>query len=219
MERFLNIHFMISAHLVVVALVVVVAAFVNYHVKNDLRLSLEKNVDRQLVLLSDLATITDRNGADEVVEQIIIDCPRRPKFESLLGELGRLSKSSLLEAQQLFESCGGFYAERKALMVARLNREFEVLKDNVSLLEVLDSSTKDQYNLSDWDTLINDEQKRSDLLTEQLDIQEKIITLLISGKTVSSQEIIDLVNEAGQVNDSLSVLGKQIDEKRDRLTL
>ena len=74
-----------------------------------------------------------------MVAKIISDCPNRVKFETLLDTLATLKHNDLVRTQQLFESCGSFYSERKAVMVSRLERELDVLKDNIAFLIILDS--------------------------------------------------------------------------------
>jgi len=217
MERFLNIHYILGVNLVIIAIVVAFSAFINHKINNDLRVGILANIDRQEILLAELATVTDRNGADTITESIIIDCPRRTEFENLLGVLGNSSHLKLLDTQQLFESCGGFYSERKALMVSRLNREYQILEDNVLLLKKLDSSTEEDFKLAGWRRLVEMEQKRSDLLQEQLEIQQNIITLLIAGNSVNSKNVVDAAGRAGGVNESLIVLDQQIDIARDEL--
>ncbi|MCD5381715.1 MAG: hypothetical protein LR017_00180 [Candidatus Pacebacteria bacterium] len=55
-----------------------------------------------------------------MIASIITDCPNRTEFESLLARLHLLQHRELIRVQQHFNACGDFYAERKALMVARI---------------------------------------------------------------------------------------------------
>ena len=96
----------------------------------------ETNINNQLEIMESLAVETNRNGADEVVSKIITDCPKRAEFEGLLERLEALKHKDLITAQQLFDSCGGYYAERKAVMVSRLEREYEIL-----VIPILDKSS------------------------------------------------------------------------------
>jgi len=178
MKSLLNIQIMLSFHLLVVVIVVVIGSWAISNSKAELRTELQSNIDRQLVLLDKLAIITDRNGADEVVSEIITDCPNRPQFENILSKLATLKYKNLITAQQLFESCGSFYAERKAVMVSRMEREYEVLVDNIKLLNTLDTNNDSFYDrLSiDWSSIVEMENERSALLSEQVIIQRNIIT-------------------------------------------
>lgn len=217
MKAFLNTRILVSIHLLIVAAVVVVGAWSVYSAESDFRDAVTKNIERQVALLEFLAVETDRNGADEVVASIITDCPRRGQFEELLGRLATLNRQELITAQQLFESCGGYYAERKAIMVSRLEREYEVLEDNVALLSLLDEDHELVDSSAAWGELVAMERERSSLLAEQVLLQRDIINLLITGKNVLSSEMQVLTNRAQNVAELLSVTGTQIDAKRIEL--
>lgn len=217
MKRFLNLHFMIAFHLVVLAILITSAAWFAHTAKAEVRHKIEENIDRQLVRLTELADTTDRNGADETVSAIISDCQRRGEFEILLGKLGTLPQKELIEVQQLFESCGNFYAEQKALMVSKFGREYEVFKDNADLLMTLDRNVDMEEELSQWNRVIALEQERSGLLAEQTVLQQDIITALLEGNKINSQVIGDLVLYAQKIGESLGVIDKQIDGIRTEL--
>jgi len=175
------------------------------------------NIERQRTLVADLATITDSNGADEITAAVISDCPNRIEFENYLGRLNSLSKKDLLTTQQLFNSCGSFYAERKALMVSRLEREYAVLVDNITLLEALhdvDAATRKTLRFKE---LIDFEKNRSSSLTDQTRIQSEIISLLIAGSSGANARITVLLDQAQEIAQSLGVLNKQIDDLRGEL--
>ncbi len=219
MKSLLNIQIMLSFHLLVVVIVVVIGSWAISNSKAELRTELQSNIDRQLVLLDKLAIITDRNGADEVVSEIITDCPNRPQFENILSKLATLKYKNLITAQQLFESCGSFYAERKAVMVSRMEREYEVLVDNIKLLNTLDTNNDSFYDrLSiDWSSIVEMENERSALLSEQVIIQRNIITELIAGESVLSTAVSVEVARAQDVTELLIVLDSKIDVLREEI--
>lgn len=218
MKNLLNLHFMIAVHLIVVAVLIALSAWYVYEAKANVRLQLEGNIREQTEVLTELARIVDNNGADEVVSSIITDCPRRTEFELLLVKLGSLPQKDLLTVQQLFESCGDFFAERKALMVSKLEREAQTLHSSIALLRRLDSNDKRTFNAERWDELIKSELERSKLLTEQAAIQEDIIRLLVSGNPLTSNEVRDNVARAQHIAEALNILGTKIDETRNSLT-
>ena len=164
-----------------------------------------------------MATITDRTGADAIIENIVNGCARRSEYEGLLESLETLSKKDLISAQNLFESCGTFYAERKALMVAKLERELEAYVDFVALLSQFQNDVDINHQVLAWKDLVSLESTRSSLLSDQAHLQSKIITLLISGSLVSSKEVINLVRDAGEISELLSVHDHRIDELRASL--
>lgn len=210
-------HSVVSFHLLLVALAVSLGAFVAHYNQERVVATMYAQLDAQRAILYELALITDRNDADEVISKIINDCPRRAEFESLLNQLGTLSKKELVTVQNLYESCGGFYAERKALMVSRLVRELDVAKQLYALLVLVDGTVPEAYQLEVWESLTQLEQSRSELLTNQSEIQSRIITLLISGHTVGSSDVRTLVDEAQDIAEILNVRNHEIDKLHGQL--
>lgn len=215
MRNLLNMHFMISLHLFIIAGVIALGAFTVHEAKNDVRAELLRSIEEQSLRLKTLLATTDNNGADEVIAAIITDCPNRNEFERKLGTLGSLNHRDLLTVQQLFDSCGHFYAERKALMVAKIDREHEVLKTQIDLLRSL--GDEEPFELTIWQELVSAEVKRSDMLKEQTQMQSSIISELIAGRGVSDPTIQSYVERSRNLDESLAVLNTQIDELRDRL--
>jgi hypothetical protein len=217
MKSYLSTHLLIALNALVIALIMVGTAWYVHSTKEETRTMLVGYINANTHTLVELAELTDRNGADELTAQIISDCPRRTDFENQLNSLGSASKKELLSIQQLFESCGAFYAERKALMVSRLEQVYAVLNNDLNLLETMRDLSGEERLLYGWKNLIELEKTRSSLLTEQTSIQEEIITLLIQG-TETRTHITELVEEAQGVNESLSITDVQIDELRLSLT-
>lgn len=213
MKNILNLHFTVSLHLMIIAVVIVFAAWAVHATKADVRLLLTENIDAGVRRISELLVVTDNNGADEIIESIIVDCPNRNEYERKLGQLGSLNSRDLVDAQQLFDSCGHFYAERKALMVAKIEREYEILQHAVDLMRAFDA-TSETYDLQPWRQIIDLEVRRSDMLKEQTEIQSGIISSLIEGRSVYDPEIRGYIERAHNLDESLSVLNKQIDELR-----
>ncbi len=129
----------------------------------------------------------------------------------------KISYKERLELQQLFESCGAFYAERKALMVSRLEQEYHSLTENVDYLQILDGENSNVYSVSEWKRLLEMEQKRSEYLTEQVGIQQSIITEFIDGGSVRTAEVVGFVADAQGISELLEVLNKQITVVRNNL--
>jgi hypothetical protein len=212
MRTYLTTHLLIALMAGVTAILVIFSSWYIHNTLRSLESKLVENVREAQMSLAQLAEMTDRNDGDALTNKIISDCPRRPEFEDLLNRLGSVSGKELLHAQQLFESCGSFYAERKALMVAELEREYEALDSSLSLLSDIRDLTPEEVSLQKWQNLIELERKRSDFLSEQTQIQADIIALLIQGK--KQTELQELVRQAQNVGQSLSVTDAQIDELR-----
>lgn len=217
MKRYLTTHIMITVHLLIVVAVIVAAAWATDRTARAQEQLLRERIAAEHAVLLTLAETTDRNDADEVTAAIIVDCPRRDEFDTALNNLATLPRRGLIDAQQLFESCGSFYASRKALMVARLDREFEVYGDYVALLTELNEDAKVDAKLDDWQRLIDSEHARSELLSKQTEIQAEIIRLLIGGATASSKTVTNETGVAYELLQSLTVLDRQIDEIRSKL--
>lgn len=170
--------------------------------------------------LSAIAEITDRNGADAVVEEIILDCSitNRDRFDDFLNRLGSLTNSELRETETLFDSCGRFYSSRKALMVARMEREYEFYRNLVELLTLADDEiTVSQYQVGPWGSLVQLEAKRSDVFARQASIQLNIIRALLDGESVQSENIQDMLSDAQNLNEEALVINQQIDAQRQAL--
>jgi hypothetical protein len=175
-------------------------------------------IAQQETTLTSIAEVTDRNGADAVVTAIIRDCQLedRQRFDELLSSLQALNNKELSEVDNLFNACGDFYAQRKALMVARLSREFEVYEDYVVLLQVVDSREKTiEYPVEKWSQLVSFEKERSELSSELVSIQKDIIDALINGVSADAVSMKEKVAQAQEVKDNLSLLGVKIDALRD----
>lgn len=217
MKDLLNTRFLLTVHLVVVVVVIVVGAWSVHAAKNELRTGITNDIENQLKTVEDLAVVTDRNGADEVIAAIVSDCANRSKFESMLRKLASLNYQELLTVQQLFESCGSFYAERKAIMVSKLDREVEVLNEHITLLTTLEQDNDYNSVGTIWSELVELEHERSTFLSEQVTIQRNIIRQLIQGANILSKDISDQISRAQNVAEQLTVLDNRIDKLRAEL--
>ena len=216
MHTFLKNH-LYSTTLIVLALALIVGAWMAHKGQERFSDALAVELVEQREIMRALAVVTDRNGADETLSKIVVDCPRRDAFEALLITLGTLPKQELLSAQALFESCGSFYPTQKALMVMRLEREYD---EYVRLLEleatlIGGSPSSDERAL--WEELLSFEKTRSSLLTEQTELQGAIINELIKGFRPASTEVRELVSKAQEIAELLSVYDQRIDELRTKL--
>jgi predicted transcriptional regulator len=204
--------------------VVIAYSFVTFIVNEkleDLSSQLELQISQQETLLIAIAQTTARNGADTVTESIVSDClvEERIRFDSLLGRLDKgLSKPELTELERLFGRCGAFFSDRKSVMVARLSREIEIYKTFVDQLEVLsDKESVGRYEVSTWETLADQERRQSEEFTKLVQLQDKIISTLLSGNATDSLEIKAVLEEVAQAQQSLTVSNMQATEIRQKL--
>ncbi len=216
MKSYLTTHLAVALHALIILIVIALSAWYIDASRSGVESKLSSRIEKTLVQIQSLAETTDRNGADALTERIISDCPRRTEFENLLNGLNTATRRDLISAQQLFESCGAFFAERKALMVSTLEREYRILDSDLVLLETLRDLTPEETAFRKWKDLVALEEERSALLNEQTTIQAEIIELLIEGG--GNTRIQELVRQAQDVGQSLTVVDSQIDTLRTNLT-
>lgn len=201
-------------------LYLLVNAIVDFRLR-DIAHNLQLQIAEQEAVLATVAETTARNGADAVTESIIRDCPltERVAFDTLLGRLDAgLSQEELSELDRLFGRCGGFFAERKAVMVARLSREIEVYEDYVHQLGIVVRKDLTEANsLNKWQDLQQAEQNQSELFAELVRLQDQIITALLDGNSQDSSAVRALVQEAHETRGTLVVSSKQASSIRAEL--
>lgn len=217
MKNSLQQHFAIAIHLLVFVVVICIAVFVSYSDKQEIEKSLTERIVAQEKRIYELAETTDRNGADADTSLIISDCPRRADYEGYLVRLATLSKQELVVMQNLFESCSPFYIQQKALMVSKLDREIESHTEYVSLLSTLHDVSNYEARQEQFKMLAEVERQKSGLMTDQTDIQSKIISLLISGKSAQGSEVAVLLKEAQSIGELLSVYDHRVDDIRAKI--
>jgi hypothetical protein len=169
--------------------------------------------------LSVLAQLTADDGADAVVSSIIKDCSpeNRSRFDTLLSSLGDLKGAELAEVKQLFDACGNFYAERKAVMSSRLSREYETYAELIDLLGTADARSAREYPRAAWGELIAKEAQRSTLYSDLVSLQGSIINELLAGHPVSSESLQTLLVKGQKTRESLDTLAKEITALREQL--
>jgi len=204
----------------VITMYVLVTWFVDQKLQS-LETELEMQIATQQTTLVALSVITARNSADATVEAIIKDCSsaERNRFDTLLGSLGKnLTRAELLELDRLFGRCADFFASRKGLMVAKLERELEIYQALITQRQQL-SATSDtlQQQIEDWQALVEAEKKLSNGFNELVSLQDEIIQALLAGETSLSPVISDLLANVSQVQDTLSVTNAQARTLRGKL--
>ena len=217
MQHQLSRHIQVAIVLLLLATAVGVGAWVAHRNQKNAADTLMQYIEKIEVRMFELAELTDRNGVDRATEDILSDCPRRGEYETLLNNLGKLSQKELIAVQGLFESCGSYYAERKAVMVSKLDREFEAYAAYIDLLLLLGNTDAYSAERKEWEDLIALEKKRSTLLRDQKEIQSDIIARLISGSSVQSKEVMQNVQEAQEIAELLAADDQHIDVLRGEI--
>lgn len=187
----------------------------------DLDKSMRTQIAEQETLLVAIAETTARNGADKVTESIVRDCSitERDSFDNLLGRLNEgLARAELVELERLFGRCGSFFAERKSVMVARLAREIEVFESSVEQLAIIaGEDVREDYQVDVWNSLATEELKQSELFSSLVQKQDQIISTLLDGKSASSPEITEILQEVRELQETLIVVNQQASSIRSEL--
>jgi hypothetical protein len=104
-------------------------------------------------------------------------------------------------------------------MVSRLTREIEIYGNYVKQLNlVLDKDLSEEFSVELWNKLAKEEGKQSESFLKLVALQDKIIKTLLSGKSVNSEEIKNILNEVNEVQQSLALAKLQATEVREKLT-
>jgi hypothetical protein len=184
-------------------------------------LALEANIAEQEVVLVTIADLAKQSGADEITERIVVDCSpsERQRFESLLNKLsGVISRAELVELDGLFFACGSFFADRKAVMVARLIREVAIYQDYINLRNrVLSSDTVGEERVALWQRIADDELLLSSDFNKLVTLQRDIIMSLLAGKSRDSAEIASTLAAVTQTRNNMTVRIQQIENTRAEL--
>jgi len=187
--------------------------------QRELSLSLQIRIAEQAQILTTIANLTYLNQTDAVAEDIITDCSpdSRIQYETRINQLGSLSNTALIEFEPLFEACAGFFAEKKALMVSRLRREFDVYAAYIQLLSTIKAAEPlvDQQ-IEQWAELVLLEEERSQLMSEKVFVQASIITAL---KTESSQSdtVQSQLVRSQQITQRVAAVNGEIEAIRQEL--
>lgn len=175
----------------------------------------------QRELLVSIAETTARNGGDAITETIVKDCTtgERLEFENLLSSLDAgLRQSQLIELERLFGRCGSFYAERKSVVIARMDREFQLYKSYTRQLEQLRGrELTDEFQLPEWESLVLLEQQQSSLFSKLVTLQDDIISTLLTEKSVDSLEIKEILTEVRESQENLALANTQASSVRKDL--
>ncbi len=202
---------------VALALVCLGASFYVAREEAAMAATLEAKLAEQEMALTTLADLIDRDAADAVVTSLVSDCSSsdRERFDYLLSNLQTLRSAELKEVELLFARCGSFYAERRALMVSRLERELMQYRSYVELYEQLDGrASMITYPTETWESLVALEVTRAAYTNDLVRIQGEIIASLLGGATVTSDSVTNALKRANETKENLSLAGVQRDTLR-----
>lgn len=169
-------------------------------------------LQQQRQAIADLATLLVRDSVDQATQDIIVECSlsNRMRFDDLLNGLATLSEVELQETKKLFDGCARVFSARKLLMSDRLQREFEVYQNLVTLNQSIDETrTNEDYQVDDLEMLVSLEKNRSQNYQDLTNIQLQIIAKLEAGESADSETILELTQEANNKKEEIGILSIQ----------
>jgi len=169
--------------------------------------TVETQLSAQVELLQALAIATSQNRADSATGVRIKDCQpeQRTTFDGLLGRLDSgLQRSELLQLEQLFSACAYVQAERKAVVVAQLDREVAVLASYAEQMSVITSTdAAPDYAIASWERLVEHESAQVTGFDELVIAQKSIIDTLLEGKAADSPEMLAILDTVRETQEAL----------------
>lgn len=179
-------------------------------------------IAEQLDTVASVSEVMASGGVDAVTERVIKDCPvaERNRFDELLSKLnGGLARPELQELSRLYDRCASYFSRRKAVMAARLEREveiYELLTKRYYLLADADDSNL--YTIKEWMELVALEKSQSAVFERLVTMQGSIISELLIGRTVNSDELKELLREVGEAQQMQTYNAVKMTELRATLT-
>ncbi len=217
--------------LVVGGVVVAIAAYWGFsqYVAAQITAATEKNflvldaqIAKQDLLISQIVELLRTNSADEVTKRIVVDCntTERSRFDTLLERLsGTISPAEISELESLFHKCARFYADRKSIMAARLEREVEIYGEYVRMYGFLNESAaaelEPRVNL--WNQIVAAELALAENFNRLVALQEEIILALKNGQARDSVDIQGTLDEVTDIRVEMATLSKQVETLRSEL--
>ncbi len=219
-----NLTYGLLGVILVASALVCVHFYTRANVNNALEkatLAVTAKIAAQELIVATIADLTRQNNADEITEQIVVDCTplERQRFDSLLDKLSvAIDYTELRELDGLFYKCGRFYADRKAVMAGRLTREVAVYRDYINLqdqVSQIDQALVERAVL--WEQVATKEMDLAAEFAKLVDLQREIIMTLQAGKDRNAPEIIATLKTVSDVKANMTVLLKQIENTRAEL--
>ena len=215
-----------TTRIIIVLISIVVLCF--YGVKQYIAKSNTETVDKlasaitaQEESLVNLAELTRSNGSDLLTSRLITDCKAldRQRFDTLLDLLSKIiSRTELVELNELFFKCGSFYADRKSMMAIKLSQQVDQLETLLTIEAVITAPAKNRAtHRAIWKEIAEAELKTAEYFNSLVDLQGSIIKDLLSGKLTDSPELVATITEVNVVRGQMLILSKQIEVNKAKL--
>jgi alpha-N-acetylglucosamine transferase len=203
-----------------IALCALLSSFYINRIQKTYVTEVRAQIQKQQQTLQTLSKFASTDTADATTEIAITDCSplHRDRFDTLLSKLATLRGAELTEVENLFNECGSFYPMRTAVMVSKLEREFEVYSEYVKLLSLADTKTDTTtFSLEYWKSIVALHTQKSNLSLRLVSVQGRIISALIERTPIQSESMQALLREGQDTKDSLLVVSKQITDAEAKL--
>ncbi|MEZ4104336.1 MAG: hypothetical protein R3B60_03555 [Candidatus Paceibacterota bacterium] len=187
---------------------------------NSVKILLDNEIENQLILVKELASITGRGGGNELTEAVVPKCPieTRQKFDSLLSSLDKgLTKIELTELNSLFNQCGYVFVGQRTVMLSQLQREIEIVEQMVLQRSILGDFDEVAVDISGWKELVSLEKSIRDEFESLVTVQRQIILSLLQTNDLRSKEIIELRDKASNIKGKLIVVTEKASTIRSNL--
>lgn len=180
----------------------------------------KEEISIQDELLFSYAEALYRNTFLDKQDELVSDCrlKNRNRFDNLLINLETLSAAQFAEIDTLFDACARFSSEKKAVTLNAFTREIDHFEALIAIFESYDFVTGNyDERAAKWRALAAIEEKRLNILTEQVEIQSDIIALLKEGATASTVAVRDKILRASEIEQTGSVLVRETNSARAAL--
>ena len=167
---------------------------------------LDDKIAEQVKSLGDLAIVTGRGASNDRAEILVKECrsDERSEFEALLASLNsELNKYELSRLTNLFSNCGHVFANRRTSMYLQMQDEFNELESLVQIRKQFEDYDETTINYASWQELVENEGEISKIFQDMVRVQGEIISVLLSGKNVNSEEVNNLLKEAQEIKTKL----------------
>lgn len=188
---------------------------------SSLQLSLDTAIDESFTETVKLVELIGQGIITDESKVIIADCKaeERTSFEEKLNRLDvGLSKSDLQVIDTLFSRCAPVQPVRRSLMVMDLSTKIQTLEGLVEQRKQVSEYTKYDEAIINLKHLLINEQKISEVSFALVYLQREIIDLLMSGKSVNSDEANKLKARGVDLRQSITRITNESNSYRAKLS-
>lgn len=185
---------------------------------SDLRHNLDTDISSDVANLTELSDQIANGRQNGTIDSLIQNCPviESSEYDTMLGGLDKgLTYKELNRLDDLFKLCGHITANKKQVMVYLMEQRLSSLNKAVDRRDLLGNFSKDDMKTTVWAELLEKEKNISNLYSDLVDAQGRIINGLIT--KVSPEEILSIQAEAQKIKSDLSSTAESASQLRSSL--